>query len=94
MSKSLISNEKVCFICGTPLRLHQHHIFEGIANRRLSDEDGCWVWLCGEHHNLSNKGVHYNTPFEITLKKYCQHIWEEKNGSRDDFRKRYGKSWL
>ena len=31
-------------IDGTP-NVHRHHIFEGTANRRLSDEDGLWVPL-------------------------------------------------
>lgn len=94
MSESIICNDKECFVCGKPDQLHIHHVFKGTANRKLSDEDGCWVYLCGYHHNLSNEGVHYNTPFNITLEKFTQYIWEEKYGDRNQFRKRYGKSFL
>lgn len=45
-------------IDGTP-NVHRHHIFEGTANRQLSDEDGLWVPLSYEHHegNLWNAMV-------------------------------------
>lgn len=94
MSESIICNDKECFICGKRDQLHKHHILYGTANRELSEEDGCWIYLCGAEHNLTKKGVHYNRQFDITLKKFCQHLWEEKYGDREAFRKRYGRSWL
>lgn len=94
MSKSLLDNDKVCFICGTPFDLHKHHVYKGTGKRSHADEDGCWCYLCGKHHNLSNEGVHSNTPFNITLEKFTQHLWEETNGTREQFRQRYGKSYL
>lgn len=59
-------------------------------------EYGCWVYLCAEHHNMSNEGVHFNKPFEIVLKKYCQEKWEdvENNGTREEFIHTFGKSYL
>ena len=48
MSESILSNERVCYICGSP-EVVVHHIFMGVANRKLSDEDGCWVYLCPPH---------------------------------------------
>lgn len=94
MSKSIISNEKVCLICDTPLNIHKHHIFEGTANRKKSEEQGCWCYLCERHHNMSNEAVHFNYPFDITLKKFCQRIWEREKGTREDFIKIFGKSWM
>lgn len=94
MSKSIISNEKQCFICGTTLDLHKHHIFYGYSNRQVSEREGCWVYLCSAHHNMSDEGVHFNMPFSITLKKYCQEKWEEKNGGRAKFIQTFGKSIL
>ncbi len=93
MSDSIICNDQECFICGKRDQLHKHHIYHTTANRQVSEAEGCWVYLCGYHHNLSNEGVHYNTPFDITLKKLCQIVWEQK-GERDEFRKLFGKSWL
>ena len=94
MSKSIISNEKECFICDTQFNLHKHHIFYGYSNRVNSENEGCWVYLCARHHDFSDDAVHMNICFDITLKKYCQHVWEEKKGSRDEFRKIFGKSYL
>ena len=94
MTKSIMSNEKECFVCGTPLDLHRHHIFYGVANRIISEKEGCWCYLCGKHHNMSNDGVHHNYAFNITLKKYCQEKWEAKNGDRNDFIRVFGKSYL
>lgn len=94
MSKSIISNEKRCFFCNTPNNLDRHHIFYGTANRKLSEEDGCWVWLCVDHHTLSSLSVHRNRNLDMILKQACQDIWEKKNGGRVAFIQRYGKSWI
>jgi len=95
--KSIISNEKECFVCGAKEwteALHKHHIF-GAFNRTRSDREGLWVWLCPKHHNMSNEGVHFNRPFDIVLKKYAQSRWEQENEEgREEFIKRYGKSYL
>ena len=92
--KSIISNEKECFVCRTTQGLHKHHIFSGTANRKQSEKYGCWVYLCGPHHNLSNDGVHFNRPFDVTLRKYCQEKWEANNGTREDFIRTFGKSYM
>lgn len=94
MSKSIINNERLCFVCGTPQDLHRHHIFYGMANRIISEKEGCWVYLCARHHNMTDDGVHHNYAFNITLKKYCQEKWEQKNGGRSDFINLFGKSYL
>lgn len=94
MSKSIIQTEKECYFCGTTYDLHKHHIFYGTANRRLSEKDGCWCWLCAYHHNMSDESVHHDHMMDITLKMITQTRWEERFGTRKDFIKRYGKSWI
>ena len=94
MKKSLIQSGRYCLVCGTENALHKHHIFYGSANRKLSEEDGAFCYLCYMHHNGGNYGVHFNKDLDLRLKKECQRAWEEKNGTREDFIKRYGKSWL
>lgn len=94
MSKSIISNEVCCLICKTPYGLHRHHIFYGTANRKLSEKYGCWVYLCARHHNMSKGGVHFNNKLDQKLKEQCQKEWEKLNGSREDFIKVFGRSWL
>ena len=94
MSKSIVDNNKSCFVCGDERDLDRHHIFYGMANRRLSEEDGCWIYLCKKHHTMSNVAVHENHPFDVTLKKLTQKIWEETYGTRTEFIKRYGRNYL
>lgn len=91
--KSIISNEKECIICHTTQNLHRHHIFGGTANRKKSEQDGCWCYLCIEHHTGSH-GVHQNRSLDVRLKQDCQRKWESLNGGREAFIKRYGKSWI
>ena len=94
MSKSLLCNNKMCFICGTTFNLHKHHIFGG-ANRSKSEKDGCWCYLCASHHNMSNKGVHFDRNKDLELKKICQVAWMTENKKTvEDFIKEYGRSYL
>ena len=94
MKKSLIQNGRYCYVCGTEYALHKHHIFYGSANRKLSEEDGAYCYLCYMHHNGGNYGVHFNKDLDIELKRECQEAWEQTKGTREDFIKRYGKTWL
>lgn len=90
---SLLSNDKKCYICGATYSLHRHHIFFGSANRKLSEQDGCWVYLCPAHHNGSNCSPHYNRKIDLWLKEECQIAWEGVYGTRQDFIKRYGRNY-
>ena len=94
MSESIIDNDRCCFICGDTRDLDRHHVFRGESKRSLAEEDGCWVWLCKAHHTMSNEAVHQCTPFRRTLEKYGQYVWEHTYGDREQFRKRYGISYL
>lgn len=94
MRKSIIQTKYCCRICGTTQDLHSHEVFYGTANRQKSIKDKMVVYLCGYHHNLSDAGVHNNKSWDLTLKKEAQEIWENTYGDRDQFIKRYGKSYL
>ena len=94
MSKSLMSVERECYMCHTTKDIHVHHIYPGSGRRKLSEEDGCWCYLCARHHNLSDKSVHFDRELDLWLKKICQKKWEEKKGQRNDFIRRYGRSYL
>ncbi len=94
MVKSLLQRNKACYICGTTLNLQLHHIFFGTANRRLSDEDGCVVYLCQAHHT-GTAGVHHNRKLDLVLKARCEVEWLKRyNKEIADFIKRYGKSYI
>ena len=93
MSESLFSDERVCFICKTPFNIHRHHIYAG-ANRNTSEKYGAWVYLCANHHNMSNYGVHNDPKLDKMFKELAQAKWEQKYGSREDFIKAFRKSYL
>lgn len=92
--RSIIDNEKKCLICKTTRNLHKHHVFYGAGRRTTSEKYGCWVYLCGYHHNMSDEGIHFNAKRDLALKKYTQDVWEDRFGSREDFIRIFGKSYL
>lgn len=91
--KSVIQDKKECYVCGRVDQLHDHHIFYGTANRKVSEKYGLKVWLCYEHHT-GNEGVHFNHDLDGLIKRHAQRYYERNIGSRDDFRREFGKSWL
>lgn len=88
---SIVSKSKCCWVCGSPY-VHLHHIFFG-ANRKNSDKNGLTVYLCPEHHNMSNEGVHFNKDLDLKLKHTAQRAYE-KTHTRDEFMKLIGKNYL
>ena len=94
MSKSVISDKKICVVCGAVSNLHRHHIFYGTANRRLSERHGCWCYLCGKHHNLSDAGVHFNKVLDDELKMLCQRRLEAQGWTREKFMSVFGRNYL
>ena len=93
MKNSIINDKKRCIVCGTFFNLHKHHVFYGTGNRKLADEDGLWVYLCGHHHNLSQDGVHFNKELDMGLKQLGQTAYE-KTHTREEFMERYGRNYL
>lgn len=68
-------------------------VFYGNSNRKQSEKYGCWVWLCGKHHNLSDFGIHFDKELDLKVKKLAQSKFEE-NHSRQEFMQIFGKNWL
>ena len=93
MTKSIISNEKKCVVCGTTLDLHRHHIYGG-SRRKASEKYGCWVYLCARHHNMSDLGVHFNPALDAYLKAAGQLAWQYTYGTTEDFIKTFGRNYL
>lgn len=90
--KSILQNKKECYITKSPYGLHKHHIFFG-ANRKISEQNGFWVWLRYDYHNMTNYSVHHNRRLDLRLKRECQRKYEETH-SREEFIKLIGKSYL
>lgn len=100
-SKSIIQKNKCCYVCGTTDSLHRHHVFYGSANRKKSEEDGCWIYLCPAHHNMSNAGIHFNKKLDEKVKKQAEKIWietyfpdESEEEQIEAFIRRYGRNYL
>lgn len=88
--KSIIQRDKQCFVCGSPY-VHEHHIFGGVANRKLSEKYGLKCYLCQPHHT-GNAGVHFDKKFDTELKKYAQRKFMETYDK--DFVAIFGKNYL
>ena len=91
--KSIIQENKECWVCGTTQDIHEHHIIYGTANRRLSEKYGLKVWLCAKHHNMSKDGVHQNRELDLRLKQLAQKRFEEEYPN-EDFLKVFGRNFL
>ncbi len=90
--KSIIQTKKECYFCHTTKGLHKHHIY-GASNRKNSEKHGFTVYLCPEHHNMSNDSVHRDTHMNNALKALCQRTFEETH-TREDFMKIIGRNYI
>lgn len=94
MSKSILQDEKKCYITGAEnVPLHRHHIYPGNPGRRISEENGFWIWLVPELHNMSNMGVHFNKELDLRIRRDCQRKFEETH-TREEFMRLIGKNYL
>ncbi len=89
---SLFSDEKVCYICGSP-NVHKHHVYGGYR-RSDSERYGCWLYLCPYHHIL-DQGIHFNKALDDEIKAECQKRAMDKYGwSVEAFRIVFNKSYI
>lgn len=91
--KSILQDEKECYITHRKYPLHEHHIFFGTGQRKISEANGFKVWLIPELHNMSGIGVHFNRLFDLKLKQDCQRKFEETH-SREEFMQLIGRNYL
>lgn len=93
-NKSIISSSKLCYICGK-WATETHHCIYGTGKRKLADEDGLTVRLCRDCHTaIHNSNKDFDRWLDKALKQTAQGKWEERYGSREDFIRRYGRSYL
>jgi hypothetical protein len=89
MAKSRLQTDyEHCYLCGKAAPLDVHHIFNG-AYRKRSTEDSMVILVCRWCHIY----LHENPKQARLLKAKAQRILEESM-TRDEFIKRYGKSYL
>lgn len=98
MSKKLWSvftdDMEHCYYTGSP-DCHRHHIFYG-PYRKKSEKYGFVVPLYHRLHIYGEGSVHDspNKGLDLQLKKMAQTHYEKHHGSREDFRREFGRSWL
>lgn len=81
MAESIIQTERACYFCGRTDELERHHIFAGVANRRISDKYGLTVWLCHEHHT-GKDGAQYDREKSLLLKQEAQKAFQAIYGRK------------
>lgn len=94
-----MANAKRCRLCGKNGAgdpLERHHVFFGRGKRKLSEQYGAVVWLCGnECHRNGRYAVHKNRYVDLALKEqYQRKIMAEQGWNIQDFIKVFGKNYI
>ena len=89
MAKSIMQDEKKCFITGATRDLDKHHCFHG-PNRKLAEKWGCWIWL---RHDLHMELHDRNKDLDRMIERACQERFEELHGHKK-FMIVFGKNYL
>lgn len=95
-TKSILTDyDGICAFCGAPAEC-EHHLIFGNGKRALAEEDGLKLPSCNNCHNMASilERIHDNPMAEKLSKMLGQMAYESKIGSREDFMRRYGKSYL
>lgn len=90
--KSILQDEKKCFICGTTIGLQLHHVLHGTGMRRIADKLHLTVWLCREHH-VGTYSPHQCKDVDLRLKRFAQSCYEDKH-DRFDWMVKVGRNYL
>ena len=94
MAKSILQEEKACFVTGCETGLDLHHIYFGNPNRKISDQNGFTVYLRHDIHMMLHAR---QKPFEMLdreLKERCQKRFEEMGHTREEFMSLIGRNYL
>lgn len=74
--------------------LVRHEIFHG-PNRKRSIRDGMVIFLTPEMHNMSNRGIHFDHEFEMSVKEQAERVWlDYYDKTIDDFIAAYGRNYI
>lgn len=83
-----------CIETGLP-NCHRHHIF-GASNRKKSEKRGFVIPIAPHLHEFKEGSIHANPNegLDLKWKQKAQEYYEEHYGTREDFRREFGKSYL
>ena len=90
--KSILQDEKRCYLCGGTNGLERHHIFGG-SNRKWSERLGLWVWLCGTTCHRGKNGAQYDPVKNRMLKMDAQYQFEQTH-TRAEWMTIFKKNYL
>lgn len=89
---------RCCYMCmkrgdfSPKPHLQKHHVFMG-PNRRISEEQGFYVWLCPECHIFNSHAVHKDNEACRKLQREAQQAYE-RDHTREEFMSLIGRSYL
>ena len=89
MAKSIMQDEKECYVTGSTNYLDLHHVFQG-SRRRLSDKWGCTVWL---RHDIHMRLHDSDRELDLKIKRDCQKEFEKRWG-HEKFMQVFGRNYL
>lgn len=95
MGKSIIQEERKCYFCSSERNLEEHHIFGGVANRKISEKYGLKVFLCRDCHT-GKQGAQYYKERNLELKQEAQKAFVKLYGTKkwmDLIKKNYTGVW-
>ena len=83
-----------CYFTGSPC-IERHHIFGG-PNKEASERRGFTIPLRPDLHpnGVQFKATPENKKIDRMLKRMSQEYYEKHYGSREEFRREFGKSYL
>ena len=81
-----------CYLCGKTVGLETHHVFGGVANRKLSEKYGLTVRLCHECHTGTD-GAQFDKVKNQNLKRLAQIAFEARH-SHDEWMQIFRKNYL
>lgn len=89
MAKSIMQDEKECYLTGSTECLDLHHCFQG-SRRQLSDKWGCTVWL---RHDIHMRLHDSDRELDLQIKRDCQKEFERRWG-HEKFMEVFGRNYL
>lgn len=79
-----------CCVCNSKYQITKHEIFEGSAKRINSMKYGFVLPICLDCHRKHQENLNFTTKW----KKKAQKYFEKEYGSREEFIKLFGRSYL
>lgn len=105
MKKSIVTEYPAFSVLTMKPSECMHHLISGRGLRQLADEDGLVIPLTHEEHNAGQDSIHFSKYGMMLSRIIGQLAWEKEyykreagltyyDPAREEFRHRYGKSYL